>query len=133
MPNSFYNTSTINTVKTALDGLSLRQQLISRNLANVDTPGYQAQAVNFEKTLQLATEKSSALPLSTTHAAHLAAPRPVFGFQSESRPGGSQRADGNNVDIDVELMDMSETAIQYQALTQVIGRKYSMLKTIATR
>jgi flagellar basal-body rod protein FlgB len=50
---------------------------------------------------------------------------------SLARTGGSMRADGNNVDIDVELMEMTETGIAYQALTQAASKKLALLKSIA--
>jgi flagellar basal-body rod protein FlgB len=48
----------------------------------------------------------------------------------ELRQGGTERADGNNVDVDVELTQMAETGIRYQALTQLITRKYQSVRTI---
>ncbi len=125
---------TLRAAKMALDGLSLRQQVISQNLANVDTPGYQAREVNFEDALKSAFEQQEDLPLANTNPAHI----PLAGVSLESgaavsaRPGGSERADGNNVDINVELTDMSETGIEYQALTQAASRKLLLLKSIAS-
>lgn len=118
--------------KLALDGLSLRQQAISRNLANIDTPGYQAQTVNFEDTLKHALENNGTLPMQVTDAAHLASSSDGDAlFSTSIRPGGSFRADQNNVDVDVEMTDMSEAGIQYQAVSQAISQKLLLLKTLA--
>lgn len=118
--------------KFALDGLSLRQQAISRNLANIDTPGYQAQTVDFEETLQRLIQNDGSLPLALTNAVHLASPRPPqAGFAVAARPGGSFRADENNVDIDVEMVDMSKAGIQYQAVSQAVSQKLLLLKTLS--
>lgn len=119
------------TTRAALDGLSLRQKAISRNLANIDTPGYIAQTVNFDETLKHLTEKSGDLPLQLTHTAHLNTASHQVGFTVEERPGGSFRADGNNVDIDTEMVDLSQVGIQYQALTQAVSKKLLLLKTLA--
>jgi flagellar basal-body rod protein FlgB len=120
------------TAKTVLDGLSLRQQAISRNLANIDTPGYQAQTVDFEETLQRLMRNNGSLPLALTNAAHLASPSaPRAGFSLTARPGGSFRADQNNVDIDAEMVDMSKVGIQYQAVSQAVSQKLLLLKTLS--
>ncbi len=122
---------TLRAAKMALDGLSLRQQVISQNLANVDTPGYQARQVNFEDALKSAFEEQG-LQMTTTNPAHIALSGEAAGPVVTARPGGSTRADGNNVDIDVELTDMSETGIEYQALTQAASSKLLLLKSIAS-
>ena len=56
--------------------------------------------------------------------------RHLFGDPDSLIPEPPVRADGNNVDIDVELTQMAETGIRYQALSQLITRKYQGLRTI---
>jgi flagellar basal-body rod protein FlgB len=133
MSNSLFTDDSIRAAKLALDGLSSRQQAISRNLANVDTPGYRAQSVDFESALKQVFNKQSSLNLQTTRTGHMAAPAQTASFRLVDRPGGSFRADQNNVDIDVELTDMSETGIQYQAVAESLIKKLQLLKTIASR
>ncbi len=131
MGDSIFTNDAMNAAKLALDGLSMRQQVISRNLSNVDTPGYQAQSVNFEDTLRRALKRSDRLELATTRDTHLASTTQKIGFELSQRPGGSFRADQNNVDVDVELTEMSETGIVYQAISQSISKKLQLLKSIA--
>lgn len=135
MSSPFMIDKTMQAAKSALDGLSQRQNAISRNIANIDTPGYQAQTINFEEALNKALKPSgTSLSLNRTQAAHLEMPKTETNFNSISyRPGGSERADGNNVDLDVELTDMSETNIVYQAVTAAIKKKFDLLTTIASR
>jgi flagellar basal-body rod protein FlgB len=132
MADMFSLDPTITALKTALNGLSQRQQIISQNLANVDTPGYQAREVNFEDSLKRAMQQED-FSMVTTNPAHLTIQNKVAGTTVEARPGGSVRTDGNNVDIDVELTDMSETGIQYQAVSQAASQKLLLLKSIASR
>src|SRR5512147_176206 len=107
MSNSLFADNATRAATVALDGLSLRQQAISRNLANIDTPGYQAQTVNFEETLKHALENDGSLSMDVTNVAHLASASDSHGtFSVSMRPGGSFRADQNNVDVDVEMTDM---------------------------
>ncbi len=133
---SLLSDSALQAATLALDGLSLRQQIIGHNLANVDTPGYKAQQVNFESTLRRALDEDTPqdLTLAKTDDAHLP-------FRDESthftditlRQGGSTRADGNNVDIDVEMVQMTETNVRYQALTQLASKKLLLLREISAR
>ncbi len=131
MSDSLFSDVSSVTAKAALTGLSLRQQAISRNLANIDTPGYQAQTVNFQQALTRLVDNNVLLPMKTTDDAHLtiAASKPLL--STSLRPGGSLRADQNNVDIDVEMADMSEAGIQYQAISQAVSKKLLLLKTLA--
>jgi flagellar basal-body rod protein FlgB len=132
MAGSWLSDDTMRVVKTALDGVSLRQQVISRNLSNVDTPGYRSQQVNFEDAVRQAMGRSSTLRMQATEQAHFSGGIGKTGFQVNERPGGSLRADQNDVDVDVELTQMSEAGIQYQALTQSASKKLLLLKAIAT-
>jgi len=131
MTDSLFADNATRAAQAALDGLSLRQQAISRNIANVDTPGYQAQTVNFEDTLKGMLNNGNTLPLMTTHTSHQSSPTQVAGFTLSNRLGGSFRADQNNVDIDVEMSDMSEAGIQYEAVSQLVSKKLLLLKTLA--
>lgn len=131
MSDSLFADNSIRAAKLALNGLSLQQQAISRNLANVDTPGYQAQTVKFEETLKRALNEGPTITMSATNGAHLASAEQSTGFASTLRPGGTERADQNNVDVDVEMLDMSEAGIQYQAVSQTISQKLLLLKNIA--
>ncbi len=125
--------STIQALKSALDGLSAQQEVIGQNLTNVDTPGYRAQKVDFKAALRRVLNQNGKVVMQTTHQAHLSSTRPVDHFQISLREGGALRADGNNVDIDVELTQMTETVIQYQALAQLINRKFAGIKQIIGR
>lgn len=132
MANAIGKDPMLRAAQIALDGLSLRQKMISQNLANVDTPGYQARTIKFEDAVRAASQGVVEYPLSTTNTRHIdASGSPAAGAHSVARAGGSTRADGNNVDIDVELLEMTETGIAYQALTQAASKKLALLKNIA--
>lgn len=131
MTTAIFNDNAILSMKIALDGLSRRQEVISNNLANVDTPGYQSQTLNFEDAVRIALNKAESLPLRTTNSAHLGGAAQDPGFLVQNRAGGTARADGNNVDIDAELTDMTETGVRYQTLSQMASKKLLLLKSIA--
>jgi len=131
MSDSLFSDSSTRIAKAALDGLSLRQQAVSRNLANIDTPGFKAQTVNFQETLNRMVDKGNSLPLTITNEAHLTTAATAARFSVSLREGGSSRADENNVDVDAEMLDMSQTGIEYQAVGQAISKKLLLLKTLA--
>jgi flagellar basal-body rod protein FlgB len=133
MANSIVNDSAMLSAQRALDGLALREEVISRNIANVDTPAYRAEQVDFESALQHQMTGGGSLGLATTSPGHLPSAAASAGVATiRQRPGGSARADGNNVDTDVELSQMSETGIRYETLLQLVSNKLSLLKSIAS-
>jgi flagellar basal-body rod protein FlgB len=117
--------------KVALDGLATRQQAISRNMANVDTPGYRAQTISFERAVRMAAEQDENFKMKTTNTRHMTDLELDGGISHRYRPGGSLRADGNNVDVDVELVDMTETVMRYETVTQTLGKKYRLLTELS--
>lgn len=131
MSDSLFSDASSLIAKAALTGLSLRQQAISRNVANIDTPGYQAQTVNFQEALARLVDDNILLPMKLTNEDHLTTAKSKAVMSTSLRPGGTLRADQNNVDIDVEMADMSEAGIQYQAISQAVSKKLLLLKTLA--
>ena len=132
MIDSLFNDNSYLLARLALDGLSQKQLAISNNLANVDTPGYSAQTVDFQSVLKDAYNQKDTIDLETTSPLHLkSTTTDSVRFAVTNRPGGTERADGNNVDIDTELIDLSETSLSYQAITQSVSSKLQLLQTIA--
>lgn len=131
MSDSLFSDISTRTAKIALDGLSLRQQAISRNLSNIDTPGYKAETINFQEALDRLVDRGGALRLKQTNKRHLNTAEFQELFMLNMRDGGTDRADGNNVDVDVEMTDMSEVGVQYQAVSQAISKKLLLLKSLA--
>ena len=131
MTDPILRDSMMDSAMFALDGLAHRQQVIGRNLANIDTPDFQAQSLSFEGVLKQQMSRSGSMRLNVTHTGHLAAATPAVSVQINPRQGGSARADGNNVDLDVELNELGETSLRYQAMTSSISKKLSLLKYLA--
>jgi flagellar basal-body rod protein FlgB len=135
MSDPILNDSAMRTARFALDGLALQQELIGNNLANIDTPGYQAQTADFQTTLRRALDAGENSParMAVTHAGHVQPDVRPDSVQTLLRTGGSRRADGNNVDVDVEMAQMGEAGIAYQAITQLVSKKLLLMKNIADR
>jgi flagellar basal-body rod protein FlgB len=129
--NSIVDDNAMVAAKLALEGLSAKGQAISQNIANVDTPGYKASTVNFQDAVKQAMNHSNRLALKKTEPGHLDAPSSISALKSVARAGGSERADENNVDINVEMSDLSVTGLQYETMSTLVSKKLVLLKAIA--
>jgi len=135
---SLFNDPRINILSQALTGLAQRQQAIAGNIANVDTPGYKRQDVNFETQLRAELGLTTGVPLATTSPLDMAGSGVTPGLLdtaggSNGSPNPTQRNDGNNVDIDYEMTQLSQTTLQYETLTQATQTSFSTLNSIVTR
>jgi len=129
MKINFFNDPTLEAAGAYLGRLSQRQQIVASNLANIDTPGYKTKDISFHATMEeLLSESSSGLRTSRPeHIGEKASVPPqaqVFEVQ-----GNPVRADQNNVDIDKEMLKLSETAFGYSLMSQIVRGK---LRTIAS-
>lgn len=116
-----------------LDAAALRQKVIANNLANVDTPGFKKSNVEFEDILRQAQNKDS-LRLRTTDSRHIDFSINIQAAQARVVIDNSTtlRNDGNNVDIDSEMTALAKNAIDYQAISQILGNKYSGRKKLVS-
>lgn len=125
-------------LERALDGVSQRQRVTSHNIANANTPGFKRQRVSFEKELRHAVQRPRAdVKLQRTHPRHIshAAPNRVLidrPFLVERDPTTVMRNDGNNVDIEAEMAQLTKDQILYHALVQQASKRYAMLKDAVT-
>lgn len=126
----------IEMMQRALGGLVRRQQALSSNIANVDTPGYRRRDVNFEAELRTSL-RGDATRLATTDARHI--PITASGgslFTTATSERGRTRAlrnDGNDVDIDYEMTRLAETSLRYQLLTQATSTRFATLREVVSR
>lgn len=122
-----------------LAGLSARSRVIADNVANVDTPSFKASRVDFEQMLQTAMARRSENDLDTPHLAMARVPNAVAGPDAPSESltpqvtqlsTTSARADGNNVDIDHEMLELAQTNLNYSALAQLMTNRMQVLRTV---
>ncbi|MEA1920410.1 MAG: flagellar basal body rod protein FlgB [Campylobacterota bacterium] len=114
----------------ALDYRAMRQDLISGNIANVDTPFYRPRDVDFksaliEKRNELYKRDNSRLEMARTDASHLETQETKGSRQARLffRDGHAARNDGNSVDLDVETSELSKNSMMFTAL--ISARKKS--------
>lgn len=101
------------TLRTALDGLSLRQRVTADNIANADTPGFIARSVDFEDSLRGAVADADPTAATATTA------------YSTNQVG----ADGNNVDLGQEELTAMQATFSYQLLSRAVSDHYGLITT----
>jgi len=121
----------LGTIASWLSGLSRRQDAISNNIANIDTPGYQHQEVPFETALQRQIGTGTQ-ELSTTDPRHITAGSKMRNTLGIDPAQGltSSRLDQNNVDIDQEMISLADTQMRYQAASTALTQKLSILRDV---
>jgi flagellar basal-body rod protein FlgB len=123
---------------TALKLRSERQQMLSANIANADTPNYKAVDFDFSNALKSATgsldASSSQVGLSTTADGHnggggLGAGSLPVRIQYRTASQGS--VDGNTVEMDAERAQFAENAVRYEAALKFLnGQIKTMLSAV---
>jgi flagellar basal-body rod protein FlgB len=110
----------LSTLESYLKLTTSREQAISANMANIDTPGYHTRDIDFEGELNRAMtgvvsqSEGGAAPLQLSPAV-----REVSGLM--------ERPDGNNVSLDREGLLMSETQLQYQIGVQLVKHQFHQI------
>lgn len=106
---------------------SQRAEVLSANLANADTPGYQARDFDFKAMLN--REMGEGVRMSTTHAGHIQSESDVVpAAQLLYRVPSQPSLDGNTVDTEREHAAFGANAIEYQASLNFVNSKISGLR-----
>ena len=100
-------------LRVAVAGLSARQTAIANNIANIETPGYQARKVKFEEALSSAVANGQS-PASVAPS-----------VQTSLEP---TRLNGSNVNLDEETLSHLDTTMRYQLTLRAMDSKYGMLR-----
>lgn len=115
-------------MKKALDGTWQRQKAISSNIANHETPGYKAVKVNFEDALKSEMKQLGSAPVTKSEIVKKMNVNDKTKIRLYQDHSGSERADGNNVNMEDENILMAKAQIQYQFLTKKISDHYARLR-----
>jgi flagellar basal-body rod protein FlgB len=140
-----YMFETSNMMKTnyllekSIDVESLRRKVIANNISNVDVPHFKRSEVNFESELKRAIyenkyKKENSYPTRMSDKKHIpfniqrnikgVSPRINLDYST------SLRNDGNNVDIEKEMVDASKNQMRYNALITKLGNNFKLLKSV---
>lgn len=108
------NDVSIDALTAALHGLSQRQDAISNNIANVNTPYYTAERVDFEDALRQAIGDGAA---------------PATATPTISSSTDAAGLNGNNVDLNAETVLSAQTQMAYDLAVRATGDRFTLLRT----
>lgn len=121
----------VNLLEKGLDASWLKNQAITNNIANADTPGFKASHVEFESVFKAALQDDGGFKAKTTNAKHIDFSssedniKPIVTTDANT----AYRMDGNNVDIDYENLELAKNTIYYNELAIQLSSELNKLKT----
>ncbi len=132
--NGLYS-GTFPILERALDLRSRRHHLLASNIANLDTPGYKAFDIMVEEELQKTAGQrvDNSLPMARTDARHQVGElSPENGVQTRFAEPQlySLRGDGNSVDIDKTVTNLTKNNLMYHISAQIITGKFASLLSV---
>lgn len=114
-------------IKKSMEASNTRSQVISNNIANVNTANYKRYYVNFEDTLK---NRIDNLSLKKTNSKHLDDGNSFGNVSVEQDTASSMNSDGNNVDIDTEMANQAKNTLMYEALINQANNRISSEKLV---
>jgi flagellar basal-body rod protein FlgB len=114
------NDPQIDLLSRQLDIAGLRHRVIAQNIANVNTPNYRQLKVSFDQAFTRELDRQQ-----------FAQALQVQPEVTEGE-GGAVRADGNNVDIDVELAELTKNTLLFRTYAQLMTTRLTLLRTAIT-
>ena len=125
----------LDVMQRGMEAANLRQEVISHNIANVNTPNFKKSNVVFEDLLakELDLDAEGGLKVVRTHDRHM--PIPFRGralAKIELDQSSSMRYDKNNVDIDVEMASLAKNSLYFNALARQVGAGFSQMRSVIT-
>ncbi|MGN0513558.1 MAG: flagellar basal body rod protein FlgB [Lachnospiraceae bacterium] len=122
----------IDVLKKAADASVYRNELLSNNIANVDTPGYKRKDLEFEVHLNRAIESAGTQKDTLTKKVHNVDLDGVKMMTYIDNADLSYRLDGNNVDISSEQTELASNQIVYNGLIDSMTHEFSRIKSVLT-
>ena len=119
----------VDVLKTAADASWLREEVLTNNIANVDTPNYKRQDVEFTTYLKSALEQAGT-PASTTQKVNEANFSGITTRTYTENTTLSYRMDGNNVDLSTENAELAAEQINYNALIDSMNNEFTRMKAV---
>jgi flagellar basal-body rod protein FlgB len=127
LANFLFEATGVQRYRRFLDIASMRHKLISGNVANVSTPGYKSQDIDFKAELAKSAKKSGNLAGSVTHAGHI-----PLGSHPERTPeihkARVRGSDMNSVDIDKEVPKMAQNELEFTIGARLLKKKFEGLR-----
>ena len=125
MPEVVNDASIMAALGRAMTRAVQQQSVAAGNLANLDTPGYHTKEVQFSDALD---GQLNALPMTVTDAKHLGAAGAIDPRATVDVANLPLRRDGNNVQLDRELLSLSNSASDFSAAETVLAAKFRLVR-----
>ena len=110
--------------------LNQRQDLLSQNVANADTPRYVARDLKPLDFDQLMGAPGAGTAMMTTNARHIAlSPSRMGKFEDHETPDQEFSSNGNAVSLEVEMVKVSDTQAQFQAAANLYAKAMTLMRT----
>ncbi len=109
-------------IKNKLSYLNQRQSLLSANISNSDTPGYKASDLAPQNT------RKSGIKMATTSPMHISGSKAGGNFKTIKPDTYETSMDGNNVDLQEQMVKMSETDLEYRATVSVMKQMDGLMR-----
>ena len=120
----------VDVLKTAEDASWLREEVLTNNIANVDTPNYKRQDVEFTTYLKSALEQAGTPASTLTQKVNEANLSGITTRTYTENTTLSYRMDGNNVDLSTENAELAAEQINYNALIDSMNNEFTRMKAV---
>ena len=120
----------VNLLKSAADASWTREEVLTNNIANVDTPNYKRQDVEFSSYLANALQRSGKNSASLTQRVNNGSYNDLAIRTYTDNSTLSYRTDGNNVDLSTENVELASEQINYNALIDSMNNEFSRFKAV---
>ena len=120
----------VNLLKSAADASWTREEVLTNNIANVDTPNYKRQDVEFSSYLANALQRSGKNSASLTQSVNNVNYNDLAIRTYTDNSTLSYRTDGNNVDLSTENVELASEQINYNALIDSMNNEFSRFKAV---
>ena len=120
----------VDVLRTAADASWLREEVLTNNIANVDTPNYKRQDVEFTTYLKSALEQAGTPASTLTQKVNEANLSGITTRTYTENTTLSYRMDGNNVDLSTENAELAAEQINYNALIDSMNNEFTRMKAV---
>lgn len=120
----------VNVLKAAADASWTREEVLTNNIANVDTPNYKRQDVDFTTYLRSALSRTNGGSSSLTNRVNNLNYNDIAIRTYTDNSTLSYKLDGNNVDLSTENVELASEQINYNALIDSMNNEFSRFKTV---
>ena len=120
----------VNVLKAAADASWTREEVLTNNIANVDTHNYKRQDVDFTTYLNSALSRTNGGSSSLTNRVNNINYNDVAIRTYTDNSTLSYRTDGNNVDLSTENVELAAEQINYNALIDSMNNEFSRFKAV---